>query len=202
LEGEGWERGGGYDGVMYKVQGTRYKVQGTRDKGQGTRHKGQEQTFFDYNSFMSQELEDRFHNFGKRVRDFCRLVKWDIINVEYIKQLIRASSSIGANYIEASDDLGKADEKMKIKISRREAKESLHFLNLILTYGSQELERERDELVDEAQQIRKILSTIVIKLDKDMYQNEGILEPCPLYLVPFPLSSPFNEPVYKTSAGH
>ena len=55
---------------------------------------------------------------------------------------------------------------MKIKISRREAKESIHFLNLILTYGSEELEIERDELVDEAQQIRKILSTIIIKLDK------------------------------------
>jgi len=56
-------------------------------------------------------LEDRFHNFGKRVRDFCRKLKWDIINIEYIRQLIRASSSVGANYIEASDDLGKADEK-------------------------------------------------------------------------------------------
>ena len=115
---------------------------------------------------MSQELENRFHDFGKRVRDFCRCVKWDIINAEYIKQLIRASSFIGANYIEASDDLGSADEKMKIKISRREAKELIHFLNLILTYGSQDLESERGELVDEAQQIRKILSTIVIKLDK------------------------------------
>jgi len=93
---------------------------------------------------VSQELENRFHDFGKRVRDFCRCVKWDIINAEYIKQLIRASSFIGANYIEASDDLGSADEKMKIKISRR-AKESIHFLNLILTYGSQDLERERGD---------------------------------------------------------
>jgi len=80
---------------------------------------------------MSQELENRFNDFGKRVRDFCRKVKWDIINVEHIKQLIKASSSVGANYVKASDDLGNADEKMKIKISRREAKESIHFLNLI-----------------------------------------------------------------------
>ena len=113
---------------------------------------------------MSQELEDRFHNFGKRVRDFCRKVKWDIINIEYIRQLIRASSSVGANYIEASDDLGKADEKMKIKTSRRETKESIHFLNLILAYENPELEKERAELIDEAQQIRRILSSIIIKL--------------------------------------
>ncbi len=113
---------------------------------------------------MSQELEDRFHNFGKRVRDFCRKVKWDIINIEYIRQLIRASSSVGANYIEASDDLGKADEKMKIKTSRRETKESIHFLNLILAYENPELEKERAELIDETQQIRRILSSIIIKL--------------------------------------
>ena len=73
---------------------------------------------------MSKELEDRFHNFGKRIRDFCLKLKWDIINTEYIRQLIRSSGSVGANYIEASDDLGKTDEKMKIKISRRESKKA------------------------------------------------------------------------------
>jgi hypothetical protein len=75
---------------------------------------------------MSQELEDRFHNYGKRVRDFCLKLKWDIINTEYIRQVIRSSGSGGGNYIEASDDLGKLDERMRIKISRREAKESVH----------------------------------------------------------------------------
>ena len=114
---------------------------------------------------MSQELEDRFHNFGKRVRDFCLNLKRDIINTEYIRQLIRSSGSVGGNYIEASDDLGKLDEKMKMKISRREAKESIHWLDLILTYGSIELETEKLQLIDEAIQIKKILSTILKKLE-------------------------------------
>jgi four helix bundle protein len=113
---------------------------------------------------VSQELEDRFHNFGKRVRDFCLKLKWDIINVEYIRQVIRASGSVGANYIEASDDLGKLDEKMKMKISRREAKESIHWLDLALTYGNNELEKERLELIDETFQIKKTLSTILKRL--------------------------------------
>ena len=113
---------------------------------------------------MSQELEIRFHNFGKRVRDFCLNLKWDIINSEYIKQLIRSSGSVGANYIEASDDLGKLDEKMKIKIARRESKESIHWLDLILTYENKELEKERIALMDEAGQIKKILSAILNKL--------------------------------------
>ena len=113
---------------------------------------------------MSQELESRFHDFGKRVRNFCLNLKWDIINVEYIRQVIRASGSIGANYIEASDDLGKLDEKMKIKIARREAKESIHWLDLILTYENKELEKERIALMDEANQTKKILSAILNKL--------------------------------------
>jgi hypothetical protein len=53
---------------------------------------------------------------------------------------------------------------MKINTSRRETKESIHFLSLILTYESPQLEKERAELIDEAQQIRKILSSIIIKL--------------------------------------
>src|SRR4051812_38597035 len=109
---------------------------------------------------MSQQLEDRFFNFAIRTRDFCLKLKWDIINREYINQLIRASGSVGANYIEASDSLGFADEKMKIKISRREAKESTHWFKLILTYGDVSLENERIQLMDEADQIRKILSAI------------------------------------------
>ena len=78
--------------------------------------------------------------------------------------MIRSSGSVGANYIEASDDLGKLDEKMKIKISRRESKESIHWLDLILTYENKELEEERIVLIDEADQIKKILSAILNKL--------------------------------------
>ena len=74
---------------------------------------------------MSQELEDRFQNFARAVRDYCSQWKWDIINQEYIKQVIRSSGSVSANYTEASDDLGKSDEKMKLKIARREAKETI-----------------------------------------------------------------------------
>jgi len=61
--------------------------------------------------------------------------------------------------------LGKLDEKMRIKISRREAKESLHWLDLILTDGDSELEKERFELMDEGTQIKKTLSTILKKLE-------------------------------------
>lgn len=113
---------------------------------------------------MSQELEIRFHNFDRKTRDFCLKLKWDIINSEYIRQLIRSSGSVGANYIEASGDLGKLDEKMKIKIARRESKESIHWLDLMRTYENKELEQERIFLMDESEQIKKILSAILNKL--------------------------------------
>ena len=113
---------------------------------------------------MSQQLENRFHQFAENVRDWCLLVKWNVINVEYVKQLIRSSASIGANYIEASDSLGLADEKMKLKISRREAKESVHWLLLILIYDNTQLNQQRLSLTNEAEQIRKILSAIINKL--------------------------------------
>jgi four helix bundle protein len=113
---------------------------------------------------MSRELEDRFHNYARAVRDYCIKIKWDVINKEYIKQVIRSSGSISANYTEASDDLGKSDEKMKIKISRREAKETIKWLDLTLTYEDQFLEEAKVKLIDEGEQIRKILSAIIIKL--------------------------------------
>jgi four helix bundle protein len=113
---------------------------------------------------MSKELEDRFHSYAKSIRDFCKKVKWDLINQEYIKQVIRSSGSVSANYTEASDDLGKADELMKLKISRREAKESIKWTDLILTQQNQELEIEKLKLICEGEKIRKILSSIINKL--------------------------------------
>jgi hypothetical protein len=59
-----------------------------------------------------------------------------------LTRVIRSTGSVGGNYIEASDHLGKLDEKMKIKYRRREAKESIHWLDLILTDGDIELEKE------------------------------------------------------------
>ena len=113
---------------------------------------------------MPKELEARFHNYAGAVRHYCNLIKWDVIKKAYITQVIRSSGSISANYTEASDDLGKSDEKMKIKISRREAKETIKWLDLTLTYEDKFLEQVKVKLIDEGEQIRKILSAIIIKL--------------------------------------
>ena len=70
------------------------------------------------------DLEERTELFAKRVRDFVRALPKDLTNLEYFRQLIRASGSVGANYIEANEALSKKDFLMRIKISRKESKES------------------------------------------------------------------------------
>ncbi len=111
-------------------------------------------------------LENRCFEFGKRVRVFCRKVKRDTINNEDIKQLVRASGSVGANYIEANENVGEGDLKYRIKVCRKESKESIHFLGLIELFGDQSLENERNELIDEANQFRRIFTTMLKNIEK------------------------------------
>ena len=109
-------------------------------------------------------LEERAFQFAKRVRAFTRIVKRDVENIEDIKQLVRASGSVGANYIEANESLGQADLKMRIRISRKEAKECIHFLGLIEIFGVNELENERQYLISEADQLKRIFSKMLSNL--------------------------------------
>jgi four helix bundle protein len=112
---------------------------------------------------MSEELEKRFYQFAMNVRNLCAIAGKEWINHEYIKQLLRSSASVGANYIEASDPLGKADENMKLKIARREAKESVFWLQLLFIHSDNPVHTERNRLVNESIQLTKILSTILLK---------------------------------------
>lgn len=113
---------------------------------------------------VEHELEERCHEFGKRVRRFCRKLKMDVCNIEDVRQLTKASESIGANYIEANENVGPGDLRFRVKISRKEAKESMHFLGLIEVFDFKEAEIERAALIDEASQLRKIFSAMLNKL--------------------------------------
>ena len=70
------------------------------------------------------DLEDRTLVFARRVRTFVKKLRNTITNIEDGKQLIRSSGSVGANYIEANEALSKKDFIMRIKICRKEIKES------------------------------------------------------------------------------
>lgn len=109
------------------------------------------------------DLEDRTLAFAKKVRTLAKKLHKNIANVEDAKQVIRASGSVGANYIEANESLGKKDFAMRIKISRKESKESRYWLRLIDTGGDSELENERNALVQEATELMKIFGAILQK---------------------------------------
>lgn len=72
------------------------------------------------------DLEERTYQYAKQTCEFCKGIKKLLTNMEYIKQLLDSSSSVGANYIEANEALSKKDFKMRIKICRKEAKESAY----------------------------------------------------------------------------
>jgi four helix bundle protein len=106
------------------------------------------------------DMEERTERFAADCRKFVRQIEKDIPNFEDSKQLVRSSGSVAANYIEATEHLGKKDSLMKLKISRKEAKESQLWLRLIQTNKS-ELIVEKERLVSEANELRKILSAII-----------------------------------------
>ena len=109
------------------------------------------------------DLEDRTFEFAKKVREFAKSLKKDIANFDDCKQLIRSSGSVGANYIEANEALSKKDFVMRIKICRKEAKESRYWLRLIDTNNNVELELERHTLENEARELTHIFGAIVTK---------------------------------------
>ena len=109
------------------------------------------------------DLEDRTFEFARRVRAFVKKLPKSLANKEESRQLINASGSVGANYIEANEALSKKDFLMRIKICRKEAKESRYWLRLIDTGVNKELENERQELVTEAGELTHIFGSIVTK---------------------------------------
>jgi len=107
-------------------------------------------------------LEDRTFDFARQVVEFVSAVPETIANRELVKQVVRSSGSVGANYIEANEALGKKDFAMRIKICRKEAKESRYWLRL-LQVNADPAEATREALVNEATELMRIFGSIVEK---------------------------------------
>jgi len=110
------------------------------------------------------DLEERTESFARRVRDFVRSLPKDTANLEYSIQLVRSSGSVGANYIEANEALGKKDFHMHMKISRKESKESRYWLRLVIPAEGQVEEQKR--LIQEATELLMIFSAIVRRAEE------------------------------------
>lgn len=105
------------------------------------------------------DLGKRTLEFAKRTREYVKSLPKTLANIEDGKQLINSSGSVGSNFIEAEESLSKKDFVMRIKISRKEAKESRYWLELIRPEESQS--EEREALSKEAMELTKIFGSIV-----------------------------------------
>ncbi len=109
-------------------------------------------------------LENRTLQFAKQIIVLCKLLPNNTVNFKLVDQLIRSSGSIGANYREANDSLGKKDFIHRLRIARKESKETIFWLELIKEANSK---IEIDLLIDECNQLRNILSAIINKIVKN-----------------------------------
>lgn len=105
------------------------------------------------------DLEDRTLAFAEAVIKYINEVKKTLANVEIAKQVIRSSGSVGANYIEANEALSKKDFVYRIKLCRKEAKETGYWLKLL---QGQDLNK-KNELVQEADELTRIFGAILTK---------------------------------------
>ena len=109
------------------------------------------------------DLDERTLRFARDVRASIKTLPRTVANDEGTRQLVRASGSVRANYIEANDSLSKKDFVMHIKISRKEAKESPYWLRLLDTGGDNALENQRTSLIQESTELLNIFGAIVRK---------------------------------------
>ena len=100
-------------------------------------------------------------SFAKKVRAFVKSLPVSIARSDDAKQLLRSSGSVGANFIEAGEGLSARDRLHKMKICRKESKESEYWLDLIEIPEIPGLDRVRKDLMDEAGQLTKIFGKIV-----------------------------------------
>jgi len=111
---------------------------------------------------MDYDLEERTAKFGESVIEFAKNLKETTINKPLIGQLIRSSTSIGANYMEANQASSKKDFKNKISICRKESNESKHWLRMISKANIDKREDCR-KLWKEAHELTLIFSKISLK---------------------------------------
>ena len=114
------------------------------------------------------DLEDRTYEFARRVRAWVKWVPHTLSNLEDLPQVVRSSGSVGANYIEAREALSKKDFLYRVKICRKESKETRYWLRLIDTGNRQESDVERKALIQEATELMRIFGATVRTTESGM----------------------------------
>ena len=112
---------------------------------------------------IKYDLEKRTSKFSEDIILFCRKIKQDTITRPLISQLIRSSTSIGANYCEANGACSKKDFKNKIYICKKESQETKYWLHMF-SVACPESKEDTRRLWKEAQELTLIFGKIVSTL--------------------------------------
>lgn len=115
------------------------------------------------NAKKKYDLEERTARFGEKIIKFAIRAPKNPVTLPIIGQLVRAGTSIGANYCEADGAESRKDFKHKMGIGKKEAKETKFWLRM-LSMAVPELKDEARELWKEAQELTLIFSSIILKL--------------------------------------
>ena len=105
------------------------------------------------------DLEERTARFGEAVIDFVKQIPQDAVTSRLISQLVGAATSVGANYVEADDAVSKKEFLKSIGTCRKEARETKHFLRMIVR-AVPELKLQARTLWLEAKELNLIFSKI------------------------------------------
>lgn len=108
------------------------------------------------------DLEERTLEYGKRVIHLCRSLPKDTVNNIISNQLIRSGTSMGANYREANETTTKKDFSFRMRICRKEAKETVYWLQLVIE-ANPDLEKRVTPLLQETTELVKIFAAIIEK---------------------------------------
>lgn len=119
---------------------------------------------FEVNEPFSNVLEERTFQFARNVRFLVKELPLNTTNIEDGKQVVRSSRSVDANYIESREPLGIKNSLMRLRISRKEAKESAYLLRLIAETNELKNKDVAEKLSKEANELVKIFSAIITKV--------------------------------------
>lgn len=111
------------------------------------------------------DLEERTGKFGGDIIDFAKRIPRNPITISLITQLVKAATSVGANYCEADDACSKKDFVNKISLCKKESRETKHWLRMIAK-AVDALKDETKRHLNEAQELNLIFASIINRCKK------------------------------------
>ena len=105
------------------------------------------------------DLEERTSRFGETIIAFAKMIPHNVVTIPLIGQLVRAGTSVGANYCEADDAVSKKDFRHKVSICKKEARETKYWLRMIAA-AENSTKQEGRILWQEAKELHLIFSSI------------------------------------------